>query len=158
MGTCAQNLHIHGHVRDSESRNALNAVRVVVEVEGNNVVTHKCDASGKYDFFLPLGEDYRIIYQRKRYFRKVVRMDTRNIPNSAAVGGFELKLDGTLKAKEKKVDPAIFEIPVAIASYSESEGSFMFDFPYTEKRLAEIEKAMSEAKKRRGSGKRKRSR
>jgi hypothetical protein len=146
----AQDLHFYGQIRDYDTREFLTSARVVVEVNGKRFTSQNCNSSGKYDFVLPLGEDYWICYKRKRYFGKIVRIDTRNIPDSASAGGFDMKLDGTLIRRKKGVDPSVFEMPMAISSYSQTYDGFMFDFAYTESRQKEIEKVLSEARGRKG--------
>ena len=142
----AQDINIHGTLKDHDSKGKLRNAMVIVFQDGKEMNRYNCNDSGIYNFLMPVGHEHTLRYSCKRYFSKIISIDSRDILDSLAEGGFEMKIDGTLLRKVKKVDARLFEEPIAIAKYDEEEGAFAFDFNYTEIRQAEIEAALGNVK------------
>jgi len=149
--------HVFGQLKDQNTKKKLEGVTVQVFKDGMVFDTYNAGTTGKYDFKLPLGFTYDIKFSKSgEYLAKVIRIDTRNIPEEDRYGGFDMNVDGTLFPYRQGFNTDLLREPLAKASYNPSEDGLSFDFAYSEqkakeidaefKRLDEIEKNLAKLK------------
>ncbi|MFM7233948.1 MAG: hypothetical protein ACKOZM_05105, partial [Flavobacteriales bacterium] len=133
--------HVFGQLKDQTTKKKLEGVTVQVFKDGMVYDSYNAGSSGKYDFKLPLGFTYDIKFSKGTdYLAKVVRIDTRNIPEELRYGGFEMALDGVLFPFRQGFNTALLKEPLAKASYNAaSEDGLTWDFAYSEQRAKEID-------------------
>ena len=143
IGALAQNdvAHVFGQLKDQSTKKKLEGVTVQVFKDGMVYDSYNAGNSGKYDFKLPLGFTYDIKFSKAGdYLAKVVRIDTRNIPEELRYGGFEMALDGMLFPHRQGFNTELLREPLAKASYNAaSEDGLSWDFAYSEQRAKEID-------------------
>ncbi len=135
----AQEVHLYGQLKDEKTKKKLEGCLVQIMKDGAIYDSYDAGASGKYDFKLPVGFAYDIKFSKSDYLSKVVRVDTRNIPEEDVGGGFDMQVDGTLFQSIEGFNTDILREPMAIAKFGQAGGDFEFDFDYTAKRQKEID-------------------
>jgi hypothetical protein len=149
--------HVFGQLKDQTTKKKLEGVTVQVFKDGMVFDSYNAGTTGKYDFKLPLGFTYDIKFSKGGdYLAKVIRIDTRNIPEEDRYGGFDMNVDGTLFPYRQGFNTDLLREPLAKASYNPSEDGLSFDFAYSEqkakeidaefKRLDDIEKSLAKLK------------
>ena len=149
--------HVFGQLKDQTTKKKLEGVTVQVFKDGMVFDSYNAGTTGKYDFKLPLGFTYDIKFSKgTEYLSKVIRIDTRNIPEEDRYGGFDMNVDGTLFPYRQGFNTDLLREPLAKATYNPSEDGLSFDFAYSEqkakeidaefKRLDDIEKSLAKLK------------
>jgi hypothetical protein len=132
--------HVFGQLKDQTTKKKLEGVIVQVFKDGMVFDTYNAGTTGKYDFKLPLGFTYDIKFSKGGdYLAKVIRIDTRNIPEEDRYGGFDMNVDGTLFPYRQGFNTDLLREPLAKASYNPSEDGLSFDFAYSEQKAKEID-------------------
>lgn len=136
----AQNeiVHIYGQLRDESTKKKLDGCTVTVFKDGAMVDTYDTGTSGKYDLTLKLGHNYDIRFSKDGYLPKIIRLDTRNIPEEERYGGFDMNVMGTLFPEREGFNTDLLKEPLAIAKYMPNADGFMFDSDYSDKKAAMI--------------------
>ncbi len=124
---------IRGQVKDQETMKKLDNVTVTVFKNGTQFDVIETGGSGKYEIRLPLGFTYDIKFSKDAFVQKIVRIDTRNIPEEDRAGGFQLDLPGVLFKYVESFNTDILKEPVGKIFFSSQENSLEFDIPYAEK-------------------------
>jgi hypothetical protein len=132
--------HVFGQLKDQTTKKKLEGVTVQVFKDGMVFDSYNAGTTGKYDFKLPLGFTYDIKFSKGgEYLAKVIRIDTRNIPEEDRYGGFDMNVDGTLFPYRQGFNTDLLREPLAKASYNPSEDGLSFDFAYSEQKAKEID-------------------
>ena len=132
--------HVFGQLKDQTTKKKLDGVIVQVFKDGMVFDTYNAGATGKYDFKLPLGFTYDIKFSKGGdYLAKVIRIDTRNIPEEDRYGGFDMNVDGTLFPYRQGFNTDLLREPLAKAFYNPAEDGLTFDFAYSEQKAKEID-------------------
>ena len=132
--------HVFGQLKDQTTKKKLEGVIVQVFKDGMVFDTYNAGTTGKYDFKLPLGFTYDIKFSKGgEYLAKVIRIDTRNIPEEDRYGGFDMNVDGTLFPYRQGFNTDLLREPLAKANYNPSEDGLTFDFAYSEQKAKEID-------------------
>jgi hypothetical protein len=137
----AQNeiVHLYGQVKDQFTKKKLENVTVQIFKDGALFDNINAGSSGKYDVKLPLGFTYDIKFTMAGYLAKVIRMDTRNIPEEDRYGGFDMGMDGSLFPYREGFNTDILKEPMAKALYNPAGDGFDFDLAYSKKKQDEID-------------------
>lgn len=149
--------HLFGQLKDEGTRKKLDGCQVQVFKDGSQFDVYDAGTTGKYEFKLPLGFTYDIKFSKPDYLSKIIRIDTRNIPEEERYGGFDMNIDGTLFPYREGFNTDILKDPLAIAKYDDVGDELAFDFDYSEgkakmiqaefKRLDDIAKNFEKLKK-----------
>jgi hypothetical protein len=132
--------HVFGQLKDQTTKKKLEGVTVQVFKDGMVFDSYNAGTTGKYDFKLPLGFTYDIKFSKGTdYLSKVIRIDTRNIPEEDRYGGFDMNVDGTLFPYRQGFNTDLLREPLAKATYNPSEDGLSFDFAYSEQKAKEID-------------------
>ncbi len=132
--------HVFGQLKDQTTKKKLEGVIVQVFKDGMVFDTYNAGTTGKYDFKLPLGFTYDIKFSKGGdYLAKVIRIDTRNIPEEDRYGGFDMNVEGTLFPYRQGFNTDLLREPLAKANYNPSEDGLTFDFAYSEQKAKEID-------------------
>jgi len=132
--------HVFGQLKDQTTKKKLEGVIVQVFKDGMVFDTYNAGTTGKYDFKLPLGFTYDIKFSKGgEYLAKVIRIDTRNIPEEDRYGGFDMNVDGTLFPYRQGFNTDLLREPLAKAFYNPAEDGLTFDFAYSEQKAKEID-------------------
>lgn len=138
-GFSQDELIIKGALKDAETFKKLDNCQVVVFQNGTQYDVFDTGGSGKYEFRLPLGYNYDIKFSKPDYVTKIVRIDTRNIPEEDRAGGFQLDLPGVLFKFEEGFNTDIMKEPVGKVAFSSQENAMDFDIGYAERMKEKIE-------------------
>jgi hypothetical protein len=123
--------HVFGQLKDQNTKKKLEGVTVQVFKDGMVFDTYNAGSTGKYDFKLPLGFTYDIKFSKTgEYLAKVIRIDTRNIPEEDRYGGFDMNVDGTLFPYRQGFNTDLLREPLAKAFYNPAEDGLTFYFAY----------------------------
>ena len=139
-----QDFYIYGNVKDHFTRKKIDGVTVKVIQDGKIYDTQTSSSSGKYEFFLPLDHLYKVVYEKDGMVSKNVEIDTRNIPEEDRRGGFSYNTDMSLFEVMEGVDFSILEQPIGKAKFMAERGNVEFDFGYTNRIQAEVDKILRE--------------
>lgn len=147
----------NGAIYDSQTKNKLEGVQVIVFKNGAQEKVFDAGNSGKFDFNLPLGYSYDLKFSRADYVTKILRVDTRNIPAEDRAGGFQLDMEPSLFKYIEGFNTDILKDPMGKAAFDTQTSSITFDFDYTAsmnkkiedefKRLADLAKNGDKQKK-----------
>ena len=131
--------YISGQLKDKEFKKRLDGVQIIVYKDGGQFDVYNSGTSGKYEFNLPLGFVYDVKFTKQDYLSKIVRVDTRNIPEEDKAGGFETNMNGELFKAPEGFNTDILKEPMAVASFNSQTNTLEFDFEYSEKRQKAID-------------------
>lgn len=131
-------VHIYGQLRDDSNKKKLDGCKVTVFKDGSQTDFFDTGNSGKYDLSLTLGYTYDIRFAKEGYLTKIIRLDTRNIPEEERYGGFDMNVPGTLFPEREGFNTDLLKEPIAIARYFPNEDGLKFDEEYSKKKIAMI--------------------
>ncbi len=137
-------LYIFGVVKDYANSKKLENVTITAYHNGAKVDEYVTRNNGKYEFFLDLGKEYDIRFNRSGFVGKSVYMDSRNIPEEDVGAGFSMNIEMSLFEELEGLDVKILEQPIGKAKYNPNTGALEFDFAYTQKIKDEINRLMRE--------------
>lgn len=140
-------LYIFGVVKDYADSKKLENVKITVYENGNVVDTYTTSGNGKYEFFLDLGKEYEVKFDRKGLVSKKVYMDSRNIPEEDIGAGFSMNIEMSLFEEIEGLDIAVLDKPIGKAKYNPNTGALEFDFAYTQEIKDELNRLMREWEK-----------
>lgn len=132
-------LVIKGALKDAETLKKLENCQVTVFKNGTQFDLFETGGSGKYEFRLPLGYNYDIKFAKDGYVAKIVRIDTRNIPEEDRAGGFQLDMPGILFQYVEGFNLDIMKEPVGKVAFSSQENAMDFDIGYAERMKDKID-------------------
>jgi hypothetical protein len=139
-------LLLRGALKDSETQKKLDNCQVTVFRNGQQFDVYDTGGSGKYEFRLDLGYNYDIKFSRVDYVQKIVRIDTRNIPEEDKAGGFQMDLPGMLFHMQEGFNTDIMKEPVGKVAFSPQTNSMEYDEPYANNMKAKIETELKRLK------------
>ncbi len=148
------NVYVYGTVKDYTSAKKLDGVVVSVYKNGAKLTETTTNASGKYEFNLDYGADYKITYAKAGIVSKNITIDTRNIPEEERVGGHGMNIEMTLFQELPGIDFSVLNQPIGKAKFDPTSSEVTWDLQYTEQIRSEIARLMKEYedKKRREAG------
>jgi hypothetical protein len=139
-------LLLRGALKDTETQKKLDNCQVTVFKNGQQFDVYDTGGSGKYEFRLELGYNYDIKFSRVDYVSKIVRIDTRNIPEEDKAGGFQMDLPGMLFTMQEGYNTDIMKEPVGKVAFSPQTNSMEYDEPYANNMKAKIEAELKRLK------------
>jgi hypothetical protein len=139
-------LLLRGALKDTETQKKLDNCQVTVFKNGQQFDVYDTGGSGKYEFRLELGYNYDIKFSRVDYVSKIVRIDTRNIPEEDKAGGFQMDLPGMLFPMQPGYNTDIMKEPVGKVAFSPQTNSMEYDEPYANNMKAKIEAELKRLK------------
>lgn len=140
-------LYIFGVVKDYADGKKLENVKITAYQAGAKVDEYTTSGNGKYEFFLELGQEYELSFNRPGWVSKKVYMDSRNIPEEDIGAGFSMNIEMSLFEEVEGLDIKILEQPIGKAKYNPNTGAIEFDFEYTQKIKDELNRLMSDWEK-----------
>ncbi len=148
------NVYVYGTVKDYTSVKKMDGVIVSVYKNGAKLTETTTNASGKYEFNLDYGADYKIVYSKQGIVSKNITIDTRNIPEEERVGGHGMNIEMTLFQELPGIDFSVLNQPIGKAKFDPTSSEVTWDLQYTEQIRSEIARLMKEYedKKRREAG------
>ncbi|MBV6404720.1 MAG: hypothetical protein IT228_07030 [Flavobacteriales bacterium] len=148
------NVYVYGTVKDYISAKKMDGVVVSVFKNGAKLTETITNASGKYEFNLDYGADYKITYTKAGIVSKNITIDTRNIPEEERVGGHGMNIEMTLFQELPGIDFTVLNQPIGKAKFDPTTSEVTWDLQYTEQIRSEIARLMKEYedKKRREAG------
>ncbi|MCB9170179.1 MAG: hypothetical protein H6594_07505 [Flavobacteriales bacterium] len=146
LGATAQvdNVYVYGTVKDYSSGKKLDGITVTVYKNGAKLTDVVTNASGKYEFNLDYGADYKIMYAKPGLVGKNIQIDTRNIPEEERVGGHGMNIEMTLFSELPGIDFAVLDKPIGKAKFDPATNEVTWDLEYTEQIRNEIARLMKE--------------
>ncbi len=148
------NVYVYGTVKDYVSSKKLDGVTVTVFKNGGKLAEVITSASGKYEFNLDYGSEYKLVYSKTGVVSKNITIDTRNIPEEERVGGHGMNVEMTLFSELPGIDFSVLQQPIGKAHFDPTTKEVTWDLVYTEQIKAEITRLMKEydEKKKREAG------
>lgn len=138
------NVYVYGTVKDYVSSKKLDGITVTVYKNGGKLAEVVTNASGKYEFNLDYGSEYKLVYSRTGMVSKNIAIDTRNIPEEERVGGHGMNVEMTLFAELPGIDFSVLQQPIGKAKFDGASKEVTWDLQYTEQVRAEIQRLMKE--------------
>ena len=138
------NVYVYGTVKDYATSKKLDGITVTVYKNGGKLAEVVTNASGKYEFNLDYGSDYKIVYSKPGMVSKNISIDTKNIPEEERVGGHGMNVEMTLFAELPGIDFSMLQQPIGKAKFDAASKEVTWDLQYTEQVRAEIQRLMKE--------------
>lgn len=138
------NVYVYGTVKDYVSSKKLDGITVTVFKNGGKLTEVVTNASGKYEFNLDYGSDYKLVYSKPGMVSKNISIDTKNIPEEERVGGHGMNVEMTLFAELPGIDFSVLQQPIGKAKFDPTTKEVTWDLQYTEQVRAEIQRLMKE--------------
>lgn len=138
------NVYVYGTVKDYVSSKKLDGITVTVFKNGGKLAEVVTNASGKYEFNLDYGSDYKLMYSRAGMVSKNISIDTKNIPEEERVGGHGMNVEMTLFTELPGIDFSVLQQPIGKAKFDPTTKEVTWDLQYTEQVRAEIQRLMKE--------------
>lgn len=135
-------IRVHGVVTEYFSGKGMKGVQVRLvkdSVERETVIT---DGRGGYEMYLERGYDYLVWFHRQDLVTKHVHIDAREIPLFPDVPFYDMDVQMTMFPWIEGFDLTVFEQPIAMAEYKHSVRNLNWDITYTDRRQAEVARAM----------------
>ncbi|MGB1032080.1 MAG: hypothetical protein ACPGWM_05675 [Flavobacteriales bacterium] len=136
---------VHGNVKemqlDSDQLSDAKKVRCVVYKDGEIYVAFNTDEDGDYNFNLPVGEDYEMVFGGDTYVNKRITLDVTSL--EAEKKGIAFKCDmRVFKSPGEVKQLEIFKLPVAKFAYNSRTRKVQPDLEYLDDHSFQVEKAM----------------
>jgi hypothetical protein len=128
-----------GSIIDKDTEKKLDGVQVIIFKNGAQERVFDAGTSGKFDFTLPLGYSYDLKFSRADYVTKIIRIDTRNIPEEDRRGGFLMEFESSLFKYVDGFNTDILKEPMGKAAFDSQTNYVTFDFAYTDEMNKKIE-------------------
>lgn len=125
-----ESAHVYGQLKDETTKKRLDNVQVTVFKDGTQHDNINTGTSGKYDITLPLGHTYDIRFSKDGYLQKIIRIDSRNIPEEERYGGFQFPMDGTLFPEREGFNTDLLKEPLALIKYDSQNDGLNYDDKY----------------------------
>ncbi len=138
------NVYVYGTVKDYVSSKKLDGITVTVFKNGGKLAEVVTNASGKYEFNLDYGSDYKLVYSKAGMVSKNIAIDTKNIPEEERVGGHGMNVEMTLFTELPGIDFSVLQQPIGKAKFDATTKEVTWDLQYTEQVRAEIQRLMKE--------------
>lgn len=98
-------MHFSGNVKDLEGNKRLGGVKITAYKGGSVAKSVVTSGGGSYDFTIPLGEIYKVVFELNGYVSKHLMVNTKNITeDDLNRGELPLHFEITLFAKAEGVD------------------------------------------------------
>ncbi len=148
------NVYVYGTVKDYVSSKKLDGITVTVFKNGAKLAEVVTSASGKYEFNLDYGSDFKLVYSKPGMVSKNISIDTKNIPEEERVGGHGMNVEMTLFQELPGIDFSILQQPIGKAKFDPTTKEVTWDLDYTNQVRSEIARLMKEYddKKKREAG------
>ncbi len=148
------NVYVYGTVKDYVSSKKLDGITVTVFKNGAKLAEVVTSASGKYEFNLDYGSDFKLVYSKPGMVSKNISIDTKNIPEEERVGGHGMNVEMTLFQELPGIDFTILQQPIGKAKFDPTSKEVTWDLQYTDQVRSEIARLMKEYddKKKREAG------
>jgi hypothetical protein len=148
------NVYVYGTVKDYVSSKKLDGITVTVYKNGAKLAEVVTSASGKYEFNLDYGSDFKLVYTKPGMVSKNISIDTKNIPEEERVGGHGMNVEMTLFQELPGIDFSILQQPIGKAKFDPTSKEVTWDLQYTDQVRSEIARLMKEYddKKKREAG------
>ncbi len=148
------NVYVYGTVKDYVTSKKLDGITVTVYKNGGKLAEVVTSASGKYEFNLDYGSEYKLVYGRSGMVSKNIAIDTKNIPEEERVGGHGMNVEMTLFNELPGIDFSVLQQPIGKAKFDPTTKEVTWDLQYTEQVRSEIARLMKEYddKKKREAG------
>ncbi len=138
------NVYVYGTVKDYVSSKKLDGITVTVFKNGGKLAEVVTNASGKYEFNLDYGSDYKLVYSKAGMVSKNISIDTKNIPEEERVGGHGMNVEMTLFTELPGIDFTVLQQPIGKAKFDPTTKEVTWDLQYTEQVRSEIQRLMKE--------------
>ena len=119
-------IRVQGHARDAFTRLPMRGVVVVLEGEGVRTVQRTSRIDGFYRFEVPVGQRYRIRFERHGLVPRHVVFDTRAVPREW-VDALEAELDMRLFPPLDGMDSALVNAPAGTATWDPVGETIVWD-------------------------------
>jgi len=87
--------------------------------------------SGKFKFYLPFQNEFKIVLTKPGYYDKFITIDTK-FPNKKITSAYELEFSTQMFRVLKSLDASILKKPIAEIKFDARGDNFWFDPQYTE--------------------------
>jgi hypothetical protein len=124
-------LSVFGGMKDDSTKKKLENCQLMIFKDGNQFDIINAGVGGKYKTDLPLGFTYDFKFTQAGYIQEIIRVDTRNIPEEDAAGGFELQLDVNLLRMIPGYNLELNKEPIGKAEYDAEQNDIIFNLKYT---------------------------
>lgn len=138
------NVYIYGTIKDQYTAKKLDGVVVAIYKNGGKLQEVSSNASGKYEFNVDYGAEYKIVYNKVGWVSKNYTVDTRNVPEESRVGGEGMNIEMTLFQELPGMDFSILNQPIGKAKYYAEKSGLDWDWEYTAQIQNEVNRLIKE--------------
>ncbi|MBS1583916.1 MAG: hypothetical protein JST66_17090, partial [Bacteroidetes bacterium] len=148
------NVYVYGTVKDQFTAKKLDGITVTVFKNGSKLAEAVTNASGKYEFNLDYGSEYKLLYAKPGMVSKNITIDTRNVPEEERAGGHGMNVEVNLFNELPGIDFSVLQQPIGKAKIDPTTNEMSWDLQYTAQIRSEIDRLMKEYedKKKREAG------
>ncbi|MFN0032898.1 MAG: hypothetical protein ACKVOR_12125 [Flavobacteriales bacterium] len=120
-------------------------VEVLVYQDSEIFVAFNTASRGLYEFYLPVGHEYELVFGGKEFVNKKVYVDTRLVPEEKKPQVFDLDM-GLFRPLDGQEFPVLQEAFVQVG-YDEELAKLAANLEYTEEKAAMLDKQFKKIKK-----------
>jgi len=134
-------LRIYGSIADNDNNSSLGDCVVKVLKNGEFAEDYTTRKTGKYEFFLPAGYNYRFYFEKEGFVGKNIEISTLEAAKMEEQFIFSLKADISLFKNIDGMDYSVLDEPIGKGFCNGRKGKVQFDKEYTknmESKIAQI--------------------
>lgn len=150
-GDPVDNMHflVHGKtieiLMNQDGDKVVGDVMMIMYQEEEIYAAIRSDEYGHYEFNLPVGHVYKLVYGGDEYVNKIIEIDASNL--KVKTKGHKLKVDMGLFKPAPEVDYTVMKESVANFSYSDEYRKLIPDLDYSKDRSKEVFKVLRKTEK-----------
>ena len=134
---------ITGKILDYKSQKKLKSSQIDIENVDKKSKTSVVVSSGSYKINLAPGAMYKVTYTKDTYIKKVLLINTKDIPESDFNKSIKMEIEVDLYKERKHLDVSLFEKPIGIADYDQTFKKMVWNVEYSRTMFQEIELLMN---------------
>ena len=138
------NLLIYGTVKDYYTAQNVDSATVTIFKEGAIHSSFTTNASGKYEFELGYGYEYKLLFEKPGMVGKSVVINTSGVPLDEQKGGLAMNIEMALFKHIPRIDYSVLQQPIGKCKYDPVTNALAWDLEYTEHRRTDLNRLMKE--------------
>ena len=138
---CTYCLQISGKMAIAKNNNAI-AIKIY-RYDSLIYTTQANNATGRFSFYLPFNNEYKIILSKPGYYDKFITVDTK-FPKTKVEAKYEVAFTTDMFKTMEGLDVTVLQEPLVEMKYDSGEDIFDFDPLYTQYMIDKIDRLYSD--------------
>ncbi len=126
----------------ADTRDTLAMAEIEILRNGNFFTRLISPTTGEFSTLLPVGYFYDIYYKKEGYYSKYLFLDARDASVLDVGGGYAASATVSMIPIRDGLDLSILNRPIGIMRYVQQSRTFEYDFDYTKKIKARLDKLL----------------